>query len=192
MNDLRGQAVDLQKRVLWLEKLLQRADPTTYRRIHELPTDYQFESTTSRSLARQDPIIPITMFDLLSNEQAPRHVTLDEPSSASGHSALPTVVEALNYARAYLSSHVQTHHIVDQEEIEDDVRKVYGENGLIAPELAASRFRCFSIMYIEMISHRTHEEEWDNTVAMTCRSLAIKEVRNVVHGQDLVSYRVWL
>ncbi|KAK6907807.1 hypothetical protein I203_101808 [Kwoniella mangroviensis CBS 8507] len=125
------------------------------------------------------PSSPISLHEIVI-DSLPK--STNSPPCPSNHPHLPSYETAITLAHRYLNYHCQTHHVIDQEEIEDDINKVYGENGLIAEELSASRFRVFSVMYLEMMMG-----DENDLVVQTCRQLAVNEVRHVIRGQDLVA-----
>ncbi|WVW80532.1 hypothetical protein I302_102517 [Kwoniella bestiolae CBS 10118] len=184
INELRKTTVELenrvnplQERIAWLQGLLQQSNPSL-KDIDSIPTGQAV--TLPRAVGTNPlPPSPISLHEFVANAY-PQSSTSPPPTST--HPSLPSYDTALKLAHTYLNYHCQTHHVIDQEEIEDDINKVYRENGLTAEELSASRFRVFSVMYLEMMGGADN----DPTV-QTCRSLAINEVKNVIRGQDLVA-----
>lgn len=108
--------------------------------------------------------------------------------SASQHPRVPPIDTAFHLARTYIAEHKQSYHSVAKDEIEDDIRLVYGEDGLVNPTYAANRFRCFSVLYLRILALRRSGKEEDNEEwAQGCRALALQEMDKVLAQEDTVS-----
>nr|XP_019051181.1 hypothetical protein I302_01630 [Kwoniella bestiolae CBS 10118]OCF30111.1 hypothetical protein I302_01630 [Kwoniella bestiolae CBS 10118] len=109
-------------------------------------------------------------------------------SSAAQHPRLPSIEKALEIVNLFLARQMQSHHCVTKEGIEEDLRLVYGENGLTDPKLAGSRFRCFSVIYLETSpAYHGGDHSLERSIGLMCRSLAMKEISNVLAKEDLTA-----
>ncbi|WWC98680.1 hypothetical protein V866_005573 [Kwoniella sp. B9012] len=203
------QTQELQRRIDWLEGLIRDKQPTL-RNISSISTGSPLIPRTSHSSILQTNSQGFNLSTLVSAslsmqraENMPdqgyvetlnpkiHHYSIDPSlsvSSASQHPQLPTIEKALEIVSRFLARHLQSHHCVTKEGIEEDLRLVYGENGLINPDLAASRFRCFSVIYLESSpAYHGGDTSLERSYGMTCKNLALKEISNVIAKEDLTA-----
>lgn len=185
MQELENSVKPLLDRVAWLEDILRRSTPSL-RTIHDIPTGQEVDLLGSNVPPPAAPLSPVSLHELAVHADLVEPASsVQSPSSACCHPTLPSISKAFEIAHAYLRSHCQTHHVIDTDEIGDDIKKVYSEGGLSNPLYSASRFRVFSVLYLHMMMS-TEENSGDQAIIQACRSMAIKEVKHVLHGQDLV------
>ncbi|KAL1409281.1 hypothetical protein Q8F55_006114 [Vanrija albida] len=203
LNELRAGTVDLQKRIEWLEGYIRQASPALGD-IAVRPTGSQLPQPllydTPAPLAQPANVTTSAHLSTLVSSGATMRVNPNSPplalagssansppiTSAALHPGLPTLDEALEWTRAVLATHNQSRHCISPQEIEDDTRAVYGENGLIAPGLSASRFRTFAVIYLgAMMKNRGDGHISDSCRA--CRAFAFQELPNVTAQEDLTA-----
>lgn len=97
---------------------------------------------------------------------------------------------AIQSCNAFLSGHKQSNHIVDREELIQDLHEVYQPGALHNPLLHGSRFRSFMILYLAQERYwKTNavDDESDSSIRNLYRELALKDVCATIGRQDLVS-----
>lgn len=136
-----------------------------------------------------DPVYDLDEDDQSSNRSS-NELANDEESNSLN--ALPSREETQTIVRSLLESakHGPSNldKILGQTQLEEDCRLVYGPNGLVAPEYAANRFRCFITVYLAMCMAAAVNGE-DITAdprASACRTMGMKEMATVTSKEDLV------
>ena len=106
-------------------------------------------------------------------------------SVADAASMLPTKSRALELVQEYMAHFKQSHHILDLEELEADIERIYAKDGLIAPEAAISRFRCLGTVAcaLQELSDTREKEQFKH-----CRRLCLKELPFMLAKEDIVSH----
>jgi hypothetical protein len=126
--------------------------------------------------------------DTLDEPRATRVDTDDDSVLASttpvGHPGLPSFQTTRDVCRSFLTRHMQSHQCVSDQEIDRDVRRVYSPEGLVNPKFAASRFRCFMILYL--LGHPQQAPDEGN-FQRSYRSAALDELGHVLASENLVS-----
>jgi hypothetical protein len=121
--------------------------------------------------------------------QLPRH----QISQSSSVDALPSMEEAHSIIRSLLES---TKHgpsnldkILDQTQLDEDIRLVYGLDGFLAPRYANNRFRCFITVYVAMCMAAAVRgvDVTADARAIACRNIGLKELSSITSREDLVS-----
>lgn len=116
-----------------------------------------------------------------------------EVFTTTNFEAIPSLEETCGIIRSLLESakHGPSNldKIIEQTQLEEDCRLVYGPNGLLAPEYASNRFRCFITVYLAMCMTAAvnGEDITADARAMACRSVGMKELPSVISREDLVS-----
>ncbi|KAK6906725.1 hypothetical protein I203_100712 [Kwoniella mangroviensis CBS 8507] len=208
-RNLLMQTQELQRRIDWLEGLIRDKQPalqnissistgspllphsTRSSILQTNPQEFNLSTLVSASLSMQraENMPDQGYVETLSPKI--QHYNMDPSlsvSSASQHPQFPTIAKASEIVSRFLARHLQSHHCVTKEGIEEDLRLVYGENGLINPDFAGSRFRCFSVIYLESSpAYHGGDTSLERIYGMTCKNLALKEVSNVIAKEDLTA-----
>ncbi|WWC65156.1 uncharacterized protein I303_107770 [Kwoniella dejecticola CBS 10117] len=202
------QTQELQRRVEWLEGIIRHNQPSL-QTISSLSTGTDVPASFNQSYLPSQPSGEFNLSSLvtagLSMQRAehmpdqgyveifssplPRPTDL-APSirSARDHPRLPTYERSINIISSWLSRHLQSHHCVTKEGIEEDIKLVYGPDGLVDKALAGSRFRCFSIIYLEMSpAYHGGDTAYEQEFGLVCKSLALREITHVVAKEDLTA-----
>ena len=104
---------------------------------------------------------------------------------------LPSAEVALAIYKSFLAGHKQTNCLVDAEELAQDLHRVYEPGGLSNPCLCASRFRCFTVLYLAQEQYwigRNGQEHRHTSFQQLYRRLALKDACAAVSKQDLVRF----
>ncbi|CAH0057998.1 unnamed protein product [Clonostachys solani] len=110
------------------------------------------------------------------------------PSAVS--MALPPLEQAIDMCKNFLNDHKQSHHIVDEEELVQDLQKVYEADGLTSRQLSRNRFRCFIILHLAQFQpysagagHPEEQQAYKSTGLY--RRLALRDVGETIGREDL-------
>jgi hypothetical protein len=112
-------------------------------------------------------------------------------SSVTDIPELPSVEVALATCKSFLSGHKQTNHVVSEEELVQDLSRVFEPGALRDPRLSGSRFRCFMVLYLAQERYwmgRSEPEQKDTSLRELYRQLALKDAVAAVSRADLVSF----
>ncbi|WRT70611.1 uncharacterized protein IL334_007609 [Kwoniella shivajii] len=211
------QTQELQKRIEWLESLLQHGQPPlgnisslatgSLNPAQRLPmrsnnsqlsqNDFTLATLVSASLSMQraenmpDQGYVESIPSSAAFGSGSRSVELEldlSMTSASQHPVLPSMDRALDIMNSFLARHLQSHHSITKKGIEEDIRLVYGENGMVARDLAGSRFRSFSVIFLETSpAYHGGDQTFEKEFGSLCRNLALKEIPNVISKEDLTT-----
>ena len=112
-----------------------------------------------------------------------------EWSSVSDVPELPCIESAMAICKAFLGSHKQSNHVVDEEELMQDLQKIYRPGGLSDRRFTHSRFRCFMVLYLAQEQYWTGngmEDPGNALLRGIYRRLALKDASIVIGKEDLV------
>lgn len=105
------------------------------------------------------------------------------PSMAEAERMIRSLVEASKHGPSNLDK------IVSLRQLQEDCRLTYGPDGLSAPELAGSRFRCFITVYLAicMSDAANSEDANGDAQARACLATGLAELARVTRQSDFVS-----
>ncbi len=116
-------------------------------------------------------------------QDSPSPQPLESTLSVPG---LPPLETTLGVCRNFVTRYMQPHIVVSIRELEQDANRIYRPGGMANPRYAASRFRCFMVLYLSGQSTPSDSALHASDGAFY-RSLALKELAAVTAREDLVS-----
>ena len=162
-----------------------QADPSDNTNIAASLDDFSMESLQPAVSARKASTDLLSRVSLRTARISPASQSFQDPSTTVTVSLvdLPPIAETYKIGKSFTAFHKQTPLAVGEAELEADIQIVYGPQGLVHPNFAASRFRCFMALYC---SGEEHASVRLQKPLSYFRTLALREIDGLIAKDDLV------